>query len=327
MKNLASRASRSRSLWDDGRRPPSARRALRTSPTGGGRSRRIPASPSRRSPRRSRPAVVLQLIEEGKLKLDEHVAPLLPGLRHRPAGHGLGCCSTTLSDLTDSLLQSTDRSRAPVPHPDATWMDESAPGGFVPTRPHPSRQGLGLLEHQLPPSWVSWSKAVTGRPLGEGGRDRLFGPLDSPARPGTRGQRNRGPTSAWATGWSPGHGRRRNLVSGRPAERRDAVPLRRHRRWRRRARSPATAKDTRTLDAGRSPTAAKVSSTHDAGGDYPVYASYTRALPRGSSPYGLGTRLVSIDRLSGARPFSAATSATATSSCYLPSVRVSRSPC
>ena len=119
-------------------------------------------------------AVVLQLVSEGKLKLDEHVAPLLPafGIDKRVTVRMLLDHTSDLNDFffnpkIDHALQSD---------PDATWTAKRT-WRFVP--PGPIRPGkvwaYSNTNYMVLGELV---KALTGRPLAEEVRDRLLDPLE-----------------------------------------------------------------------------------------------------------------------------------------------------
>ncbi len=119
-------------------------------------------------------AVVLQLIEEGRLKLDERVAPLLPayGIDRRVTVRMLLDHTSDLNDFffdprIDHALQS---------NPDATWTAKRTWRYVPPGRIRPGKVWAYSNTNYLVLGELV--KAVTGRSLAKEIRDRLFGPLD-----------------------------------------------------------------------------------------------------------------------------------------------------
>lgn len=118
-------------------------------------------------------AVVLQLVSEGKLKLDEPVAPLLPafGIDKRVTVRMLLDHTSDLNDFffnprIDHALQS---------HPDATWTATRTWRYVPPGRIRPGKVwSYSNTNYMVLGELV---KAVTGRPLAREVRDRLLDPL------------------------------------------------------------------------------------------------------------------------------------------------------
>jgi D-alanyl-D-alanine carboxypeptidase len=119
-------------------------------------------------------AVVLQLVSEGKLELDERVAPLLPafGIDRRVTVRMLLDHTSDINDFffnprIDHALQS---------NPDATWTAKRTwryvpPGRIRPGKVWSYSNTNYLLLGEL-------VEAVTGRPLAKEVRSRLLDPLD-----------------------------------------------------------------------------------------------------------------------------------------------------
>ena len=118
-------------------------------------------------------AVVLQLVDEGKLSLDERVASLLPeyGLRPRITvrnllDHTSGLPDYFLNGKIDKPLQSA---------PDATWTPADAWRYEPKRRPSPNRYWIYSNANYL--LLGELVERVTGRPLSAEVRDRLLDPL------------------------------------------------------------------------------------------------------------------------------------------------------
>ena len=161
-------------LWDDGRTWLGASGDADVA-YGRAVTRRTPASPSPRSPRPSRRRSSCELVDEGKLQLDERVAPLLPalGIDRRVTVRMLLDHTSDLNDFffnpkIDHALQS---------NPDATWTAKRT-WRYVPAGPHPAGQGLELLEHQLPGPGRARQGGRPAGPLAKEIRARLLDPLD-----------------------------------------------------------------------------------------------------------------------------------------------------
>jgi D-alanyl-D-alanine carboxypeptidase len=118
-------------------------------------------------------AVVLQLVQEGKLALDQRVAPLLPAFAMDPRitvrtllDHTSGLPDFFLSPKIDRALQKT---------PDATWTAERA-WAYVPAkRPMPGKFWIYSNSNYLLLGELVGT--VTGRPLAVEIRQRLLDPL------------------------------------------------------------------------------------------------------------------------------------------------------
>jgi CubicO group peptidase (beta-lactamase class C family) len=118
-------------------------------------------------------AVVLQLVEEGKLSLDEKVAPLLPAFDMNPKitvrqllDHTSGLPDFFLNAKIDSKLRKDKN---------ATWTAEQT-WAYVPDkRPTPGRFWIYSNSNYL--LLGELVEAVTGRPLAVEVRERLFDPL------------------------------------------------------------------------------------------------------------------------------------------------------
>lgn len=118
-------------------------------------------------------AVVLQLVEEGRITLDEPVAPLLPALAMSPRitirnllDHTSGLPDYFLNAKIDRPLQA---------QPDATWTAERA-WQYVPAkRPKPGRFWIYSNSNYL--ALGELVEAVTGRSLAKEIRSRLLDPL------------------------------------------------------------------------------------------------------------------------------------------------------
>ena len=141
-------------------------------------------------------AVVLQLVNEGKLKLDERVAPLLPafGIDKRVTVRMLLDHTSDLNDFffnpkIDHALQS---------NPDATWTAKRTWRYVPPGRIRPGKVwSYSNTNYMVLGELV---KAVTGRPLAEGGPRPAARPARRSTTRGTRRRRSRAPTSASAIG-------------------------------------------------------------------------------------------------------------------------------
>lgn len=118
-------------------------------------------------------AVVLQLVEQGLLRLDEPVAPWLPAYRldrritvRMLLDHTSGLPDFFLNRKIDRPLQSA---------PDATWTPARSWGYVAAKRPVPgTRWTYSNTNYLLLGELVT---AVTGRPLSTEVRDRLLDPL------------------------------------------------------------------------------------------------------------------------------------------------------
>ncbi len=123
-------------------------------------------------------AVVLQLVNEGKLKLDAPVAPLLPafGIDKRVTLRMLLDHTSDLNDFffnpkIDHALQS---------NPDATWTAKRTWRYVPPGRIRPGKVwSYSNTNYMILGELV---KAVTGRPLAKEVRDRLLDPLGARQR-------------------------------------------------------------------------------------------------------------------------------------------------
>jgi CubicO group peptidase (beta-lactamase class C family) len=118
-------------------------------------------------------AVVLQLVEEGKLSLDQRVGPLLPAYDVNPRitvrqllDHTSGLPDYFLNPKIDRALQAAK---------DATWTAEQAWAYVPPKRPKPGRRWIYSNANYL--LLGELVEAVTGRPLSLEVRERLLDPL------------------------------------------------------------------------------------------------------------------------------------------------------
>ena len=118
-------------------------------------------------------AVVLELVDEGKLKLDERVAPLLPafGIDRRVTVRMLLDHTSDLNDFffnprIDHALQS---------HPDATWNAKRTWRYVPPGRIRPGKVWSYSNTNYLVLGELV--KAITGHPLAKEVRARLLDPL------------------------------------------------------------------------------------------------------------------------------------------------------
>jgi D-alanyl-D-alanine carboxypeptidase len=120
-------------------------------------------------------AVVLQLVDEGRLALDDRVAPLLPGYRLHPRitvrellDHTSGLPDYFLNARIDRPLQS---------EPDAEWTAQGAWDYVLPPRKRflPGKRWYYSNTNYL--LLGELVEAVTGRPLAREVRSRLLDPL------------------------------------------------------------------------------------------------------------------------------------------------------
>ena len=165
-------------------------------------------------------AVVLQLVDEGRLSLDDRVAPLLPGYALHPRitvrellDHTSGLPDYFLNGKIDRPLQS---------EPDAAWTAQDAWDYVLGPR---KRFRPGKVWYYSNTNYLLLGElveAVTGRPLAKEIRSRLLDPLSprvgvvpglrGAARPGHRGLQARLPGGRHRSGWA---GSRRAATSCR----------------------------------------------------------------------------------------------------------------
>ena len=142
-------------------------------------------------------ALVLQLVDEGRLRLDDKAAELLPDEGLHPA--------MTVRDLLDHTSGLNDFFRVTGIEPGAQQghpprLDDGRRAGVRAIRPRRAGHLLALLEHRLPLPRARSPRRSPGKPWATLVRERLLDPLGLDARPSSRATRRRARRSPAAIG-------------------------------------------------------------------------------------------------------------------------------